>query len=127
MRMQYSLSSFIKISLLSLFCGALLTHCWYQYKYPSQPLFVEIENMRKEVIPLLTIEHGNDFSQEKILLTQLRPQEKRIITLNHEPKRGYSLKANFGDGKSVEACVGKQSDSWNNRVIITDNGIFSFD
>lgn len=125
--MQFSLASTLKIILITAFCSVFLTHCWYQSKYPSQPLFVEIENMREEVIPLLTIEHGNDFSQEKILLTQLRPQEKRIITLNHEPKRGYSLTADFGNGKSVEACVGKQSENWINHVIITKNGIFSFD
>jgi hypothetical protein len=100
---------------------------WYGQQYPSRPLFVEIENMRGETIPLLKIEHGNDLSQEKILLTQLRAGETRIITLNHEPGRGYSVEAQLADGKTVEACVGKTSARWVNEVAITSNGIFSRD
>lgn len=100
---------------------------WYGQQYPGRPLFVEIANMREETIPLLKIEHGNDLSQEKILLTQLQAGETRIVTLNHEPGKGYSVEVQLPDGKKVEACVGKLSDRWVNRVIITSNGIFSKD
>jgi hypothetical protein len=88
---------------------------------------LEISNMRGEIIPLLKIEHGSDTTQEKILLTQLRAGETRMISINHEPGRGYSLEAQLPDGSKVEACVGKMSDRWVNRVIITSNGIFSKD
>ncbi len=113
--------------LLGLATGTYGTHLWYGWQYPSRPLFVEIANMRTENIPLLKIEHGNDFSQERILLTQLKAGETRIITLNHEPGKGYSVEAQLPDGKKIEACVGKMSASWTNRVIITGNGIFSKD
>lgn len=112
---------------LGLAAGIYSTHLWYGWQYPGRPLFVEIANMRTENIPLLKIEHGNDFSQERILLTQLQTGETRIITLNHEPGKGYSVEAQLPDGKKIEACVGKMSASWTNRVIITGNGIFSKD
>lgn len=107
--------------------GAFTTQLWYGQQYPGRPLFVEISNMREQAIPLLKIEHGNDFSQEKILLTQLQPGETRIITLNHEPGKGYSVEAQLADGKKTEACVGKLSTGWVNRVVITSNGVFSPD
>lgn len=100
---------------------------WCGMQYPARPLFVEITNMRDTTIPLLKIEHGNDFSQEKILLTQLKAGESRVLTLNHEPGKGYSVEAQLADGNKVEACVGKMSDRWVNHVILTTNGIFSKD
>jgi len=112
---------------LGLLMGIVAMQLWYAQQYPGRPLFVTIENMRGETIPLLKIEHGNDLSQEKILLTQLRAGETRIITLNHEPGRGYSVEAQLADGKTVEACVGKISERWVNEVAITSNGIFSRD
>jgi len=112
---------------LGLLLGSVGTQFWHAQQYPGRPLFVEIENLRGETIPLLKIEHGNDLSQEKILLTQLRAGETRIVALNHEPGRGYSVEVQLADGKTVEACVGKTSERWVNEVAITSNGIFSRD
>lgn len=117
----------LSASVLGAAVGAFGMNLWYGHQYPGRPLFVEITNMREANIPLLKIEHGNDFSQEKILLTQLQVGETRIVTLNHAPGKGYSVEAQLADGKKVEACVGKLSDRWVNRVIITGNGIFSKD
>lgn len=117
----------ILLGLSGLLSGALVMHLWYSTQYPSRPLFVEIANLRDATIPLLKIEHGNDFSQEKILLTQLKAGETRTITLNHAPGKGYSVEAQLADGSKVEACVGKQSQRWVNRVVLTSNGIFSPD
>ncbi|HRJ53407.1 MAG TPA: hypothetical protein PLE99_11620 [Candidatus Thiothrix moscowensis] len=110
-----------------LLLGMLAMQLWHGYQYPMRPLFVEIVNMRQDDIPLLKIEHGNDLSQEKILLTQLRSGESRYISLNHEPGKGYSVETQFADGQKTEACVGKLSTRWSNRVIITSNGVFSKD
>ncbi len=110
-----------------LLLGIIGMQFWHAQQYPGRPLFVEIENMRGETIPSLKIEHGNDLSQEKILLTQLRAGETRIVALNHEPGRGYSVEVQLADGKTVEACVGKTSKRWVNDVAITSNGIFSRD
>ncbi len=112
---------------IGLLVGIVGMQFWYAQQYPSRPLFVEIENLRGETIPLLKIEHGNDLSQEKILLTQLQAGETRIVTLNHEPGRGYSVEVQLADGKTVEACVGKTAERWVNKVAITSNGIFSRD
>jgi hypothetical protein len=117
----------VLVGLLGVVVGVFGMKLWHGQQYPGRPLFVEIANMREETIPLLKIEHGSDTTQEKILLTQLRVGETRMITLNHEPGRGYSIEAQLPDGKKVEACVGKMSDRWVNRVIITSNGIFSKD
>ncbi len=107
--------------------GMVAMSLWHGQQYPGRPLFVEIANMREATIPLLKIEHGNDFSQEKILLTQLQAGETRVVSLNHEPGKGYSVEVQLPDGKKTEACVGKLSKRWVNRVIITNNGIFSKD
>lgn len=115
------------VGALGVVMGATGAKLWCGHQYPGRPLFVTVANLREETIPLLKIEHGNDLSQEKILLTQLRAGETRIITLNHEPGKGYSVEAQLADGKKVEACVGKLSERWVNRVIITGNGIFSKD
>ncbi|MBU0655834.1 MAG: hypothetical protein KJ914_12010 [Gammaproteobacteria bacterium] len=112
---------------LGMLLGAVAMKLWDGWQYPGRPLFVNVVNMRAETIPLLKIEHGNDLSQEKILLTQLRSGEERLISLNHEPGKGYSVEAQLPDGKKVEACVGKLSTRWVNRVIITSNGVFSKD
>ncbi|SDZ99438.1 hypothetical protein SAMN05660964_00714 [Thiothrix caldifontis] len=125
--MMFTMKHVLLSSGVGLLLGMLGMQLWYGQQYPGRPLFVEIENMRGETIPLLKIEHGNDLSQEKILLTQLRAGETRIITLNHEPGRGYSVEVQLADGKKVEACVGKTSERWVNEVAITSNGIFSRD
>lgn len=115
------------VGVLGVMLGASAMALWYGQQYPGRPLFVAISNMREASIPLLKIEHGNDFSQEKIILTQLQAGETRVVTLNHEPGKGYSVEAQLADGKKTEACVGKLSERWVNRVVITSNGIFSQD
>lgn len=114
------------ISVLAGLCaGGFLMAGWQHYSYPSRPLFVEITNTLPAVLPIVKIEHGNDFIQEKILLTQLRAGETRLLTLNHEPQRGYSVEAQLPDGSKTEACVGKMTSSWVNHVIISENGIYN--
>lgn len=125
--MTLGIKAIVGIVLLAAVVGALGMKFWYGMQYPGRPLFVEIVNLRDATIPLLKIEHGNDFSQEKILLTQLRAGESRVISLNHEPGKGYSVEVQLADGKKTEACVGKLSHRWVNRVIVTSNGIFSKD
>lgn len=100
---------------------------WQKAQYPGRPLFVEVQNTRHETIPVLTIEHGSDFAQEKLLLSQLRAGETRLVSLNHEPGRGYSVALQLANGETMEACVGKSSPKWVNRVLITSNGIFGGD
>ncbi|CAA6815417.1 MAG: Unknown protein, partial [uncultured Thiotrichaceae bacterium] len=73
--MTFSLRTTLLIALASLVLGISATHAFWKSDYPGQPLFVKLENMREEVIPTITIEHGNDFSQEKIIITQLQPGE----------------------------------------------------
>ncbi len=117
-----------KIGLLSGLVGLLigLILAWLWLKPLGKPLFVELVNLRQETVPLISIEHGNEYLQEQIILTQLRPGEKRVLTLNHEPGRGYSIKTQL-DGQDIDVCVGKWSKKWTNYVILTNNGIFSKD
>jgi len=112
--------------LIGISAGFFTSYFWYGQQYPKQTLFVELINLRQDTVPLVTIEHGNDFVQETILLTQLRAGEKRIISLNHEPAKGYSIKAKL-DGREIDVCVGKSSEQWHNRIVLTQNGIFGKD
>lgn len=110
-----------------LLIGAWVMSLWQGTQYPGRPLFVEVQNTRNETIPVLTLEHGSDFAQEKLLLSQLRAGETRLVSLNHEPGRGYSVALQLVNGETIEACVGKSSTKWVNRVLITSNGIFGGD
>ena len=96
--MTLSRLSLLFIILVSASIGAFATHSIWKSSYPGRPLFVEFQNMRPEIIPLITIEHGNASSQEKIILTQVQPGEVRIISLNHEPGMGYNVLAQMADG-----------------------------
>ncbi|PID99924.1 MAG: hypothetical protein CSA79_05920 [Thiothrix nivea] len=122
--MTFSLRTTLLISLAALLLGASVTHAVWKHRYPGRPLFVKLENMRKEVIPTITIEHGNDFSQEKIIVTQLKPGETRIINLNHSPGKGYSVKTRLPDGEDIDVCVGKNSDSWVDHILFGKTGIW---
>ncbi|MEZ5534444.1 MAG: hypothetical protein R3F02_02360 [Thiolinea sp.] len=122
--MTFSLRTTLLITLAALLFGAAVTHAVWKNSYPGRPLFVKLENMRKEVIPTITIEHGNDFSQEKIIVTQLKPGETRIISLNHSPGMGYSVKTRLPDGEDIDVCVGKNSDSWVDHILLGKTGIW---
>ena len=116
--------SLLFIILASLSVGAFATHTLWKRSYPGRPLFVEFHNMRPETIPLITIEHGNASSQEKIILTQVQPDEVRIVSLNHEPGMGYNVLAQMADGTEYNMCLGKGTDAWVNHVRIREMGMY---
>ena len=91
--MDRELIPLLVVLLIGLGLGSFVVQRWHKQDFPQQALYVEIKNTRDELIPLVKIEHGSDFLQERILLTQLRPGESRMITLNHEPGKGYSVEA----------------------------------
>jgi hypothetical protein len=115
------------VLLIGLGLGSFVVQRWHKQDFPQQTLYVEIKNTRDELIPLVKVEHGSDFLQERILLTQLRPDESRMITLNHEPGKGYSVEAQLKNNDKVEACVGKLSIDWVEHIEIGKNGVNSVD
>jgi hypothetical protein len=115
------------VLLIGLGLGSFVVQRWHKQDFPQQALYVEIKNTRDELIPLVKVEHGSDFLQERILLTQLRPDESRMITLNHEPGKGYSVEAQLKNNDKVEACVGKLSIDWVEHIEIGKNGVNSVD
>lgn len=125
--MTFSLRTTLFIALATLVLGVSTTHALWKNDYPGRPLFVKLENMRPEVIPTITIEHGNDFSQEKVIISQLQPGETRVISLNHSPGMGYSIKTRLPDGEDIDVCVGKNSDSWVNHILFGKTGIWGND
>nr|CAA6819676.1 MAG: Unknown protein [uncultured Thiotrichaceae bacterium] len=125
--MTFSIRNTILIALTTLLIGASATHAFWKSDYPGKPLFVKLENMRSDVIPTITIEHGNDFSQEKIIVTQLQPGELRVISLNHSPGKGYSIKTRLPGGEDIDVCVGKNSDRWVNHILLGETGIWGND
>lgn len=94
---------------------------------PGQPLYVKLDNTLDRVAPLVVFEHGNDFTQERITLTQLQPGERRVVALNHRPGMGYTITVDWGGGRQNSVCVGKFTDSWVNHVLLTPEGIVSRD
>ena len=125
--MDRELIQLLVLLLIGLGLGSFVVQRWHKQDFPQQALYVEIKNTRDELIPLVKIEHGSDFLQERILLTQLRPGESRMITLNHEPGKGYSVEAQLKNNDKIEACVGKLSIDWVNHIEIGNNGVNSVD
>jgi hypothetical protein len=125
--MDRELIQLLVVLLIGLGLGSFVVQRWHKQDFPQQALYVEIKNTRDELIPLVKIEHGSDFLQERILLTQLRPGESRMITLNHEPGKGYSVEAQLKNNDKIEACVGKLSIDWVDHIEIGNNGVNSVD
>ena len=125
--MHRELIQLLVVLLIGLGLGSFVVQRWHKQDFPQQALYVEIKNTRDELIPLVKIEHGSDFLQERILLTQLRPGESRMITLNHEPGKGYSVEAQLKNNDKIEACVGKLSIDWVDHIEIGNNGVNSVD
>lgn len=125
--MDRELIQLLVLLLIGLGLGSFVVQRWHKQDFPQQALYMEIKNTRDELIPLVKIEHGSDFLQERILLTQLRPGESRMITLNHEPGKGYSVEAQLKNNDKIEACVGKLSIDWVDHIEIGNNGVNSVD
>ena len=125
--MDRELIQLLVVLLIGLGLGSFVVQRWHKQDFPQQALYMEIKNTRDELIPLVKIEHGSDFLQERILLTQLRPGESRMITLNHEPGKGYSVEAQLKNNDRIEACVGKLSIDWVDHIEIGNNGVNSVD
>jgi hypothetical protein len=125
--MDKEVTQLLVVLLIGLGLGSFVVQRWHKQDFPQQTLYVEIKNTRDELIPLVKVEHGSDFLQERILLTQLRPGESRMITLNHEPGKGYSVEAQLKNNDKVEACVGKLSIDWVDHIEIGKNGVNSVD
>ena len=125
--MDRELIQLLVVLLIGLGLGSFVVQRWHKQDFPQQALYMEIKNTRDELIPLVKIEHGSDFLQERILLTQLRPGESRMITLSHEPGKGYSVEAQLKNNDKIEACVGKLSIDWVDHIEIGNNGVNSVD
>jgi len=105
--------------------GVLISSLWFSLYNPMKPLYVEVVNSTGVLIPTVVIEHGQADLQEKITIVRLKPNESRIIALNHQPGMGFNILANFLDGTKSEICGGKSKDVWFFREIITKFGIYT--
>lgn len=112
---------------IGLLLGGLIVQRWHHLDFPEPVIFVELKNTLNEVIPLVRIEHGSDFLQERILLTQFRPNETRLIRLNHELGKGYTIEAQLKNKEKIEACVGRYATQWVEHIEIGLSGIRSID
>lgn len=125
--MAREVGSMVIAILIGLVLGGLVVQRWHNQDFPRHAVYVEIKNTLNEVIPLVRIEHGSDFLQERILLTQLQPNETRMITLNHELGQGYTVEAQFKDNSKTEACVGRMASTWVEHIEIGQTGIRALD
>ena len=107
------------------FVGGFFGSFWHSLSRPMKPLYVELFNDTKEIIPSVEIEHGSVALQEKILVVRLEPQERRIIALNHKPGMGFNVAVNYANREKTEICAGKSKDYWFFRETITKFGVYS--
>jgi hypothetical protein len=105
--------------------GVALSAFRQQLHNPMKPLYVEIYNNTKEILPSVEIEHGGHGLQEKIMLIRLKPEERRIVALNHKPGLGFNVAANYAHREKSEICGGKSKDVWFFRETITPHGIYT--
>ena len=112
-------------AVLFLFIGIAASSFWFSLKNPIRPLYVELVNDTDALIPSVVIEHGSANLQERISVVQLKPQESRVIALNHKPGMGFNVAANFSNGDKTEICGGKSKGYWFFRETITKFGIYT--
>ncbi len=105
--------------------GVGLSVFWQNLHNPMKPLYVEIYNNTKEILPSVEIEHGGHGMQEKIMLIRLKPEERRIVVLNHKPGLGFNIAANYAHQEKTEICGGKSKGIWFFRETITPHGIYT--
>ncbi len=113
------------LAVLFLSLGIIVSSFWFMLQHPMKPLYVELLNDTDVLIPSLIIEHGNAGLQEKISVVQLKPQEARIIALNHKPGMGFNVAVNYANGEKSEICAGKSKDHWFVRATITPFGVYT--
>jgi len=104
--------------------GILLSVLWFHHNNPMQPMYVEVFNDTDTLLPSVIVEHGGNGIQEKITLTQFKPQEVRTVALNHKPGMGFNIAVNYANGEKTEICGGKSKDHWFIRETITKFGIY---
>ena len=114
-----------RLALLSCLLGVGITLLWHTLSTPGPVLFVKLHNQLEQIVPLVVFEHGNDFTQERITLTQLQAGETRVVALNHRPGMGYTVTIPWSATRQTSVCVGKFTDSWVNELSITADGIVS--
>ena len=112
-------------SLVLFISGFVISSFWQSLHNPMKPLYVEVYNNTKEIIPSVEIEHGGNGLQEKIMLIRLKPEERRVIVLNHKPGLGFNVAANYAHRGKSEICGGKSKDYWFFRETITPHGIYT--
>lgn len=112
-------------ALLFFIFGIVASNAWYSLHNPMKPLYVELVNDTKEIIPSVIIEHGSGNLQEKIMLVQFKPKESRVVALNHKPGMGFNVAVNYANGEKTEICGGKSKDHWYFRETITEFGIYT--
>lgn len=104
--------------------GALLA--WFlrpeSLALPETSMLLEIVNESSKTVPSIEIKHGNQNSQETILVLQIVPGETRTLTLNHQPGMGFNFTARFDDG-DISICAGKFSQSQRLRQTIKEGGL----
>ncbi len=118
-------SHWIVIVIALILASVLATKYWVERYYPSQPIFIELINATKQVIPSVIIEFGNDQLQEKIMMVQLRVGEKRILALNHHSGLGFNVQVHYADGEMTEICGGKSKGYSFYRETIIPTGIYT--
>ncbi len=121
------LNSRWRLALLAWALGVAMAGLWQAWRTPGPVLYVKLDNTLDKVVPLVVFAHGNDFTEERITLTQLQPGERRIVALNHRPGLGYTVSIPWRADHETSVCVGKFTDSWVNHLQITPDGIVSRD
>ncbi|MEE9325742.1 MAG: hypothetical protein V3U71_00500 [Cocleimonas sp.] len=112
-------------ALLFILLGFVVSSFWHSLHNPIQPMYIELFNETEEVIPSIEIEHGGNALQEKIMVLRLKPNESRLLVLNHKPGMGFNIAVNYTNAEKTEICTGKNKDYWYLKETITKFGIYT--
>jgi hypothetical protein len=113
------------LALLFLLFGFAISSFWNSLHNPMKPMYIELFNETEEIIPSIEIEHGGNGLQEKIMVLQLKPNESRMLVLNHKPGMGFNIAVNYAHAEKTEICTGKNKDYWYLKETITKFGIYT--
>jgi hypothetical protein len=70
-------------------------------------LYVTVHNTDSVMLESVRFEFGFGLTQSNILLLQIKPDEQRLVALNHPLNKGYNVEARFAGGEVRSFCANR--------------------
>lgn len=94
-------------SILFLLVGLVLGWLLFAKPAAENHLYLELINQDELIIDSIRLEFGFDLNQSNLLTLQLKPNEHRLLALNHPPGKGFNVQVHYSDGQMQSFCANR--------------------